>query len=147
MQQYMARQSLSWRDLGGTQTPMRISNSFSEGEIQVMEFIVNSLLRGSSPSMAVRNKDFSSLCRKVMAMKAKVIEKQIAAELDSKPVEASEEPAEQAPKADAALQQQVCCFVESPFAGKPVGLFKQRQRGGGCDCRSHWNGSGIRLPR
>ncbi|MDB4976316.1 MAG: hypothetical protein JWN04_4429, partial [Myxococcaceae bacterium] len=36
---------------------MRISNSFSEGEIQVMDFIVQTLLRGGSPTMAVRNKD------------------------------------------------------------------------------------------
>jgi len=62
---------------------MRISNSFSEGEIQLMEFIVQTLLRGGTPSMATRNKDFASLCRKVMAMKAKVVEKQLAAEQSS----------------------------------------------------------------
>lgn len=55
---------------------MRISNSFSEGEIQVMDFIVQTLLRGGTPSMATRHKEFASLCRKVMAMKGKVIEKQ-----------------------------------------------------------------------
>lgn len=55
---------------------MRISNSFSEGEIQVLEFIVQTLLRGGSPTMATRHKEFASLCRKVMAMKAKVNEKQ-----------------------------------------------------------------------
>jgi len=71
---------------------MRISNSFSEGEIQVMDFIVQTLLRGGSPTMAVRNKDFSSLCRKIMAMKAKVNEKHIAEELGT-PVKA--EPAVQ----------------------------------------------------
>jgi hypothetical protein len=60
---------------------MRISNSFSEGEIQVMEFIVQTLLRGGSPTMATRNKDFASLCRKIMAMRAKVNEKQIEADL------------------------------------------------------------------
>ena len=54
---------------------MRISNSFSEGEIQVLEFIVQTLLRGGTPSMATRHKEFASLCRKVMAMKNKVIEK------------------------------------------------------------------------
>jgi hypothetical protein len=52
--------------------PMRISNSFSEGEIQVLEFIVQTLLRGGTPTMATRHKEFASLCRKVMAMKAKV---------------------------------------------------------------------------
>ncbi len=55
---------------------MRISNSFSEGEIQVLEFIVQTLLRGGSPTMATRHKEFASLCRKVMAMKNKVQEKQ-----------------------------------------------------------------------
>ena len=63
---------------------MRISNSFSEGEIQVMDFIVQTLLRGGSPTTATRNKDFASLCRKIMAMKAKVNEKQIADELAAK---------------------------------------------------------------
>lgn len=51
---------------------MRISNSFSEGEIQVMEFILQSLLRGSSPTMATRNRDFASLYRKVMSMRTRL---------------------------------------------------------------------------
>lgn len=51
---------------------MRISNSFSEGEIQVIDFILTTLLRGGTPSMAVRSKDFSSLCRKVQSMKVRV---------------------------------------------------------------------------
>jgi hypothetical protein len=55
---------------------MRISNSFSEGEIQVLEFIVQTLLRGGTPTMATRHKEFASLCRKVMAMKTKVHEQQ-----------------------------------------------------------------------
>ena len=63
---------------------MRISNSFSEGEIQVMDFIVQTLLRGGSPATATRNKDFASLCRKIMAMKTKVNEKQIADDLPTK---------------------------------------------------------------
>lgn len=54
---------------------MRISNSFSEGEIAVMDFILTTLLRGGSAQMATRNKDFGSLCRKVLAMKQKVEEK------------------------------------------------------------------------
>ena len=54
---------------------MRISNSFSEGEIQVMDFILSTLLRGGSPAMATRNKDFASLCRKVVSMKTRVEEK------------------------------------------------------------------------
>ena len=63
---------------------MRISNSFSEGEIQVMDFIVQTLLRGGSPTTATRNRDFASLCRKIMAMKAKVNEKQISEDLPTK---------------------------------------------------------------
>ena len=58
---------------------MRISNSFSEDEIAVLDFILSTLLRGGSPAMATRNKDFASLCRKVVAMKAKVEEKKRAA--------------------------------------------------------------------
>ena len=58
---------------------MRISNSFSEGEIQVLEFIVQTLLRGGTPTMATRHKEFASLCRKVMAMKSKVNDKRKAA--------------------------------------------------------------------
>lgn len=69
---------------------MRISNSFSEGEIQVMDFIVQTLLRGGSPTTATRNRDFASLCRKIMAMKAKVNEKQIA---DDLPTKGASEPA------------------------------------------------------
>jgi hypothetical protein len=53
---------------------MRISNSFSEGEIQVLEFIVQTLLRGGTPTMATRHAEFASVTRKVMAMKAKVRE-------------------------------------------------------------------------
>ena len=55
---------------------MRISNSFSEGEIQVLDFILTTLLRGGSPQMATRNKDFASLCRKVVAMKTRAQQKE-----------------------------------------------------------------------
>lgn len=72
---------------------MRISNSFSEGEIQVMDFIVQTLLRGGSPTMATRHKEFASLCRKVMAMKGKVIEKQQKqAEAEAESLEATSKP-------------------------------------------------------
>jgi hypothetical protein len=54
---------------------MRISNSFSEGEIAVIDFILTTLLRGGSAQMATRNKDFASLCRKVAAMKQKAEQK------------------------------------------------------------------------
>lgn len=53
---------------------MRISNSFSEDEIQVLDFITQTLLRGGDPRIATRNKAFGSVCRKVIAMKAKVSE-------------------------------------------------------------------------
>jgi hypothetical protein len=53
---------------------MRISNSFSEGEIQVLEFIVQTLLRGGTPTMATRHKEFASLARKVQGMRTRVNE-------------------------------------------------------------------------
>ncbi len=62
---------------------MRISNSFSEGEIQVMEFILQTLLRGGTPTMAVRNKDFASLYRKVMTMKKRMGDKSSAPQQSS----------------------------------------------------------------
>ena len=54
---------------------MRISNSFSEGEIHVLEFILQTLLRGGKPSTAVRNKEFASLYRKVVSMRQRVDDK------------------------------------------------------------------------
>ncbi len=62
---------------------MRISNSFSEGEIQVLEFILQTLLRGGTPTMVTRNKDFSSVYRKVMTMKKRVEEKKTRAKVSS----------------------------------------------------------------
>lgn len=62
---------------------MRISNSFSEGEIQVLEFILQTLLRGGAPTMATRNKDFASVYRKVMSMKKRVEEKKSEAKISS----------------------------------------------------------------
>ena len=80
---------------------MRISNSFSEGEIQVLEFILQTLLRGGTPSMATRNKDFASVYRKVMTMKKRVEEKKTQAKVSSSvgTVSAAEE-------SDEALHQQ-----------------------------------------
>ncbi len=62
---------------------MRISNSFSEGEIQVLEFILQTLLRGGTPSMATRNKDFAAVYRKAMTMKKRVEEKKSHAKISS----------------------------------------------------------------
>lgn len=53
---------------------MRISNSFSEGEVQILDFIIQTLLRGGSPNMATRHKEFASLCRKVMSMRNRMHE-------------------------------------------------------------------------
>jgi hypothetical protein len=73
---------------------MRISNSFSEGEVQVLDFIISTLLRGGSPAMATRNKDFASLCRKVVAMRHKVAEKKRKEILKARPQQAETVPAE-----------------------------------------------------
>lgn len=82
---------------------MRISNSFSEGEIQVLEFIMQTLLRGGTPTMATRNKDFASVYRKVMTMKKRVEEKKSNAKESSVgTVAAAAEPVNEVP----ALQQQ-----------------------------------------
>ncbi|TAK05710.1 hypothetical protein EPO33_01015 [Patescibacteria group bacterium] len=60
---------------------MRISNSFSEGEIAVMEFILSRLLRGYDPKIVIRRKDFASLYRKVLHMKSRA-EKEKGSPLD-----------------------------------------------------------------
>ena len=80
---------------------MRISNSFSEGEIQVLEFIVQTLLRGGTPTMATRHKEFASLCRKVMAMKNKVQEKQGGKERSKEPGECAT-----VPETDVAVEEE-----------------------------------------
>ena len=43
--------------------------------MQVLEFILQTLLRGGTPSMATRNKDFASLYRKVITMKTRMEKK------------------------------------------------------------------------
>lgn len=55
---------------------MRISNSFSEGEIQILEFILSTLLRGGTPTMATRHRDFASLYRKVLTMKKRMTDQE-----------------------------------------------------------------------
>ncbi len=79
----MARHGLSCPLSGGRSDRTRISNSFSEGEIQVLEFILQTLLRGGTPTMATRNKDFASVYRKVMTMKKRVEEKKVQEKLSS----------------------------------------------------------------
>ena len=77
---------------------MRISNSFSEGEVQVLEFILATLLRGGTPTMAARHREYASLYRKVLSMKTR-IEKQKNPEQSSVGLvdaDDSEEPTQQA---------------------------------------------------
>lgn len=69
---YISLQPLSRHGSGGRSPGMRISNSFSEGEVQVLEFILQTLLRGGSPTMAARHKDFASVYRKVLSMKHRI---------------------------------------------------------------------------
>ena len=56
-----------------------VSQSFNEGEITVMEFIVATLLKGGDASMATRHKDFANVYRKVKIMKKRAKEKREAA--------------------------------------------------------------------
>jgi hypothetical protein len=77
---------------------MRISNSFSEGEIQVLEFILQTLLRGGTPTMAARHKEFASLYRKVISMKTR-LEKQKNAKSSVGTIDAPEEDEEVEQKA------------------------------------------------
>jgi hypothetical protein len=48
------------------------SQSFSEDELALLEFIEKTLLRGGDAQVAVRNKNFASLCRKTAAMRDRV---------------------------------------------------------------------------
>lgn len=63
---------------------MRISHSFSDGEIAVLEYVLKTLLDGHTPSMATRHKDFPSLYRKVYTMKKQLEEKKRQEEQDGK---------------------------------------------------------------
>ena len=82
---------------------MRISNSFSEGEVQVLEFILQTLLRGGTPSMATRHKDCASLYRKVLTMKKRIADKEAQRQATTKSsvgtVDAPDEDADAALKA------------------------------------------------
>ncbi len=62
----------------------RISNSFSEGEVQVLDFVLTTLLRGGTPTMATRHKDFPSLYRKVVSMKKRLEEQKKAARQEAR---------------------------------------------------------------
>jgi hypothetical protein len=79
---------------------MRISNSFSEGEVQVLDFILNTLLRGGTPSMATRHKDFASLYRKTLTMKKRIAAQEEKRQATTKSsvgsVEAPEQPGQDA---------------------------------------------------
>lgn len=60
---------------------------FSPGEIQLLVFITSGLLRssrGSSLEMAVRHKEFASLCRKVKGLRERMKEDLIKAQHEAK---------------------------------------------------------------
>ncbi len=62
----------------GTPVPesaARISNSFTDGEIKILDFVVTTLLRGGDARAVVRNEAFRGLARKVQGMKQRVEEK------------------------------------------------------------------------
>ena len=46
-------------------------------EVQVLDFMMQTLLRGGTADMAVRHKSFASLCRKVGEIKGKVKEREL----------------------------------------------------------------------
>ena len=96
---------------------MRISNSFSEGEIQVLDFILSTLLRGGSPAMATRNKDFASLCRKVVSMKTRVEEKKRQSLLERS--REHEAPEHEAPEHEAPEHSSVGTIEAAPPAAAP----------------------------
>lgn len=50
-----------------------------------MEFILQTLLRGGSPNVATRNKDFASLYRKVISMKSRIDDKRSGAKQKQSP--------------------------------------------------------------
>lgn len=54
-----------------------IRNSFTDGEVQILEFILQTLMRGGTPTMATRHRDFASLYRKTLTMKKRLGERRI----------------------------------------------------------------------
>ena len=51
-----------------------ISQSFVEEEIELLNQLVSTLLRGGDASTLVRHSSFRSLCRKTKSMKARAVE-------------------------------------------------------------------------
>lgn len=49
-----------------------IGTTLREGEVQILDFIFNTMLRGDDPRMAMKHKDFTSLVRKVKGMKERL---------------------------------------------------------------------------
>lgn len=43
--------------------------SFSAGELHALDYIMQTLKRGGTPTMAVRSKEFAPPCRKIIALK------------------------------------------------------------------------------
>ena len=51
------------------------SNSFTEEEVKLLDFIFSALQRGGDPRIVVRNKHFGNLSAKIIRMKKKLEEK------------------------------------------------------------------------
>ncbi|MCK5643251.1 MAG: hypothetical protein KAJ19_20750 [Gammaproteobacteria bacterium] len=52
-----------------------ISNSFTEGQVKLLQFITDTLLRGGDPRMASRHKEMPKLAAKVTRMRLAMREK------------------------------------------------------------------------
>lgn len=52
----------------------RVANSFNQNEVEILDFILTSLLRKSDPSMVTRKPEYATLVRKVGQMKRKIME-------------------------------------------------------------------------
>lgn len=46
-----------------------VSGTFTPGEVQILEYVMQALLRGGTPSLAMRHREFASLYKKVTAMR------------------------------------------------------------------------------
>lgn len=58
--------------LGHAPRPNSAANTFSEGEIKLLDVMLKTLLRGGDTGTLTRNPDFPGVVRKVQAMKSSV---------------------------------------------------------------------------
>jgi hypothetical protein len=49
-----------------------VSNSFTESEVKILDFIFSTLQRGGDPRMITRNKSFANLSAKIIRMKQRM---------------------------------------------------------------------------